>query len=488
MHPPDVFVDRAEVTRAHGLPGAGMRGRPHARAVDQIPQRPMVPADADQMGLVEVIPPLVPTERAVEPGLVGRGMGLATLRGRRPLARVDAFCTHDDPARRVGRDRPPQVLNADPVGRGLERLSATGTMPMVTAGAGRAARLCGVAQPDGHVATTATRGEGDARPSAGPAVPCRITPGESQATRPDRTPGVCSRRGGERAGPIGGTAEEGSAADPPRKPPVWSASAPRLAPHGVAPGASLDRAAAALVTADQRRARREPVGLSRGPATDAAGERVIQAAGAPQAWHDGGVWAPTQPPPPRPRASATAWARGGTREGTASRAGVVPSSAQDTRRPKRRDRAFQAAAPTGQAARRVAEPQGSGGRAAAAAAATQLRARPTAAHRVDVPVAARPPSGPGRPSPRTPRAVNALRHGRQPVRTAQADRRATTREAAGGCVRLTPGPQAGAGAHRAGDVRQAAQAPPGVAPPVGVRTAPVLGPRLCLQKPARIAA
>ena len=160
-----------------------------------------------------------------------------TRRGRSPLERLDEFCAHDDAALRGGRDLPPQVLNDDQVGRVVARLDAPGTLTRVTAGAVGAERLVGMEKPEVHVDTTAQSGDGAYRPGDGPEGPCRLTHGESQEKRPARKPGGCSRRGGDRAGPLGGPAEEGQAADQPRQTTVWSALAPRCATHGVAPGA-----------------------------------------------------------------------------------------------------------------------------------------------------------------------------------------------------------------------------------------------------------
>ena len=51
----------------------------------QVPHLPIVKAYADNMGLVETINQVVPTERAIAPGTIGLGMLLETLSGRRPL-------------------------------------------------------------------------------------------------------------------------------------------------------------------------------------------------------------------------------------------------------------------------------------------------------------------------------------------------------------------------------------------------------------------
>jgi hypothetical protein len=201
---------------------------------------------------------------------------------------------------------------------------------------------------------------------------------------------VFSRRCVERAVPIWGKPEDGTASAKTRKTPLWSAIARLLAPHGGAPGAYSDMADAALGTEDHLMALRDTWCISRLPATYAACARVLQEAGAHQAWQEVGVLAQTQPPKHRPLASYKAAESAETLEGTSDRAVVVQSSAHEQRRQKRLDRGFQAASTTLQAALRAAEQPVYGGRAEAEAAATTLRAMQTDSHRVEVTVEERP--------------------------------------------------------------------------------------------------
>jgi hypothetical protein len=182
-----------------------------------------------------------------------------------------------------------------------------------------------------------------------------------------------------------------------------------LAQQGGAPGASLDVAAAALVTEDNLAALGPTLLISRLPATSNACGRIIAAAVAHNAWAEGGVLAPTQPTAHRPVTSYKAYEGEVTRYGTPSRAVVLHASAQDKRRQQRLARAIQASSSTVQTAARTAEQQAYCCRAAAAAAAAKLRAMPTAYHRREVPGEARPLYGRGRPSSHQPRPVKAMR-------------------------------------------------------------------------------
>jgi hypothetical protein len=80
-------------------------------------------------------------------------------------------------------------------------------------------------------------------------VPCTMTDGDRQDKRPDRTPCVVATRCGDRAVPIGGTPEEGQTAAKTVQNTRLAPIATCLGQHGVAPGADLDVADAALVTA-----------------------------------------------------------------------------------------------------------------------------------------------------------------------------------------------------------------------------------------------
>ena len=98
---------------------------------------------------------------------------------------------------------------------------------------------------------------------------------------------------------------------------LLSAIATFLAQPGVAPGASIYVAAAALVTEAKRAARGDPLCLPRLPATSSEGRRLIAEAVAHNPWDEVGVLAHTKPPQHRPATSSTASEGEITRYGTA---------------------------------------------------------------------------------------------------------------------------------------------------------------------------
>jgi hypothetical protein len=116
-----------------------------------------------------------------------------------------------------------------------------------------------------------------------------------------------------------------------------------LAPHGVAPGASIYVADAALVTEDNLAALGATLFISRLPATYNECGRIIAEAVAHNTWEACGVIASTKPTQHRPVTPSKAYEGEVTLYGTAYRAVVIHSSAQDKRRQHRLARAIQAA-------------------------------------------------------------------------------------------------------------------------------------------------
>jgi transposase len=182
-----------------------------------------------------------------------------------------------------------------------------------------------------------------------------------------------------------------------------------LGQHGVAPGAYIYVADAALVTADNLAALGDTLFITRLPATYNACGRLIAEAVTHNPWEEVGVLAQTPPTKHRPATAYKVSEGEVTLYGTTYRAVVVHSSAQDTRRQQRLARDIQASYSTMQATVRTAEQQEYFCRADADAAAAQLRAVHTPYHLVDVTVEERPVYGRGRPSAHKPRLGKALR-------------------------------------------------------------------------------
>jgi hypothetical protein len=376
----------------------------------QVQHLPIVKAYADKMGLVEAIHQVVPTEMAIDPGTIVLGISLDTLSGRSPLYRLEEFFAHQDMALLLGKALTPSAFDDDTVGRVLDRLYDTGTMKVFTACAVRADQAFRFDKRYVHFDTTSMTVYGDyARPEEAEelARPFTITHGDSKDKRPDLKQFVFATLCVDRAVPIWGTPEDGNASDKTVNNPLLSTMATFLAQHGVAPGAYIYVADAALVTEDNLAALGDTLFITRLPATYNECGRLIAEAVAHNSWEEVGILAHTKPTKHRPVTSYKAYEGQVTLYGTPYRAVVVHASAQDKRRQQRLARDMQTSYSTIQAAARTAEQQEYFCRADAEAAAVQLRAVPAAYHVVNVTVTERPVYGRGRPSSRTPRPVKA---------------------------------------------------------------------------------
>lgn len=460
----------------------------------QVQHLPLVKAYADKIGLVEVINQVVPTEMEVDPGTIVLGMILDTLSGRSPLYRLEEFFTHQDTALLLGKAVAPEVFNDDTVGRVLERLYDVGTMKIFTACVVRADQVYGLDKRYVHFDTTSISVYGDYLPPEGQpgqqeqAVPFTITHGYSKDKRPDLKQFVFSTLCVDRAVPLWGKPEDGNASDKTVNNTVLSDIATFLAKHGVAPGAYIYVADAALVTEDNLAALGDTLFISRLPATYNECGRLMTEAVAHNTWEDVGVLAHTKPTKHRPGTSYKAYEGEVTLYGTPYRAVVVHSSAQDKRRQQRLARDIQTSSSTMQTTARAAEQQEYFCRADADAAAARLRAVSAAYHRLEVVVEERLVYGRGRPSAHKPRPITARRYRLKTAISPQTERMARMEEEAGCFVLLTNVPTAGELAHSARDILTVYKEQHGTEQNYGFLKDPVIVNSLFLKKPERIEA
>jgi transposase len=261
-----------------------------------------------------------------------------------------------------------------------------------------------------------------------------------------------------------------------------------LAQHGVAPGAYIYVADAALVTEDNLATLGDTLCITRFPATYNACGRLIAEAVAYNAWEEVGVLAHPKPTRHRPVTSYKASEGHVTLYGTPYRAVVVHSSAQDKRRQQRLARDIQASASTVQTPARTAEQQEYFCRADAEAAAAQLRAVHAAYHRIDVTVEERPVYGRGRPSPHKPRPIKAMRYRLKTTISSPTKRMAQMEEEAGCFVLLTHVPTTGPLAHSARDLLAVYKEQHGTEQNYGFLKDPLIVNSLCRKKPERLEA
>lgn len=461
---------------------------------------PIVKAYADKCGLVEVINQLVPTEMDIDPGTMVLGLILDPFSGRSPLYRLQDFFALHDTALLLGKAVPAAAFNDDTVGRVLDRLYDTGTIKLCTACAVRADQVFGWDKRYVHFDTTSVSVYGEYLPSENPSPseevqkaqeaqqPVTITYGYSKDKRPDLKQFVLATLCVDRAVPMWGRAEDGNASDKTVNNTLLTEIAQRMAAHGVAPGAYIYIADAALVTAENLAALGDTLFISRLPATYNACGRLIAEAVAQDQWEAMGLLATTKPTRHRPGTSYKAYEGEVTLAGTPYRAVVIHSSAQDKRRHKQLDHAIHASATALQTAVRPATQQTYFCRADAEAAAATVRTRQTDYHEVEVIVEEHPQYGRGRPSPRRPRAIKAIHYTLQTT-LKERDALITRRRKEAGCfVLLTNVPTEGELAHSAREVLQAYKEQHGTEQNYGFLKDPLIVNRLFLKKPERIEA
>jgi len=465
-----------------------MQALPPAIEVYPVHHLPILKAYADQLGLVSLINHYVPTAMGVDAGTVVLAMVLDTLSGRSPLYRLEEFFAQQDTALLLGKAVPPQALNDDTAGRVLDRLYDFGTMRLFTACAVRAAMRFSLERRYVHFDTTSRSVWGDYQFAETQDLPFQVTYGYSKDKRPDLKQFVLSTLCVDRAVPIWGKPEDGNASDKTLNTTLLSEIAQLLAQYGVQPGAYIYVADAAFVTEDSLAALRDTLFITRLPATYSECGRVIAEAVAHNHWETVGVLAQTPPTKHRPGTFYKVAEASVTLYGKAYRAVVVHSSSQDQRRQQRLERAIRASYTTLEASVHAVARQESFCQADAEAAATKLRALPSAYHGVDVAVQERPKYGPGRPSSTQPRVVKALRYGLQVTLHEQAEVIARKTQEAGCFVLLTNVSTAGEMAHRAGDVLRAYKEQHGIEQNYGFLKDPLIVNSLFLKKPERIEA
>jgi transposase len=376
-----------------------------AISIAQVNHLPIVADFARQLGLVESVNQLVPSEMNVQPGVVVLAMVLDTLSGRSPLYHLEnAFCDADR-AVLFGEDLPFNALSDDTAGRVLDRLFEAGTQQLFSALSVTAMERFELIAKHVHFDTTSvnvfgdytsTKTEGGTEGGTeGKTAPANITDGYSKDKRPDLKQLVLSLLCVEGGIPIVGKHEDGNASDKAINHTVLGEVARHMREHGIGEDAFIYVADSAMVT--EENLARAGQFITRLPATDGACEQAILAAIDADDWTDVGRIAATPPTKARPGASYRVSEQSVELYGTTYRAIVVHSSAHDLRRQKRLERELAASLKAITAQAKVWESKTLLCQADAEAAAREAMAQPTADHRLEVRVVERPRYGRGRP-------------------------------------------------------------------------------------------
>ena len=318
---------------------------------------PIVKTYVDELGVVELLNDLVPSEMDVEPGVMFLAMMLDTLSGRSPLYRVEAFWGSQDIELLLGKPIEAKSFNDDNVGRFLDKLYETGTMKIFTEIAKRAVERFDVSCRHVHFDTTSVsvfgvysgecteqvQAQGREQEHEQRTSSYEITYGHSKDRRPDLKQFLVSMLCVERNVPIFGVSEDGNASDKTVNNEILTAISTHMAAFGIEEGSFIYIADSALITEDNLKAIGDDIlFISRLPANYNECQRVIQEAVKKNVWEEIGIIAETTPTKNRPGTHYRAYETEVELYGKQYRAVVIHSSAHDRRRQKRIERELQA--------------------------------------------------------------------------------------------------------------------------------------------------
>ncbi len=306
---------------------------------------PIIKSYAVQIGLVDIINELVPSQMDVDPGTIFLGLIMDTLTGRTPLYRLDEFFQDQDTELLLGKRINPAVFNDYNVGRVLDKAYEIGAIKIFSAISKRAVDVFEVNTAHASFDTTSFSvfGQYDLYPEDAENRILKITHGHSKDHRPDLKQFLISMLCVDRSVPVFGKTEDGNGSDKTINNEILTSISKRMAAHGLQPGAFIYIADSAMVTKKNLSAIGETtLFISRLPASYKECLRVIKDAIEKDQWQDLGILSITKPTVKRPAAQYKGYESEVELYGKKYRAVVIHSSAQDKRRQKRIDRELKA--------------------------------------------------------------------------------------------------------------------------------------------------
>jgi len=461
--------------------------------ISQAEHLPLVAAFLGRMGLAAVINAAAPTEMAVDLGSVVKLMVLDTLSGRSPLYRLERFAGSVDTELLLGKQVSPGAFNDTTLGRALDAIYEHGAGQLFS----QVALGAAAAFPDEvdlrhlHFDTTSVSvwgeyaaREQDDEPSGPEAL--RVTFGYSKDLRPDLKQFLIQMLCAGRNIPILGGCADGNASDKTVNNAVLTSLSKHMARHGLAAGAFVYIADAAMVTPGNFTALGENLFITRLPFTYGEAERVVSEAVEKGPWSAG----PPQAPSSGARKAATyrLCEKAATIDERLYRAIVVHSDAGDKRRQKKLDRALSASREQAAEALKAAGKVEYFCRKDAEAAAAKLAGEAARYHFCEFAVKERLTYARGRPPKNGERRVAKTRYvleGRLVERAEEVER---LRQAAGCFVLLTNVPTEGEMAHTPCEVLAAYKEQHGIERNFAFLKDPLIVNDLFLKRPERIEA
>jgi transposase len=306
--------------------------------ISRVNHLPIVAAFCRRIGLVETINRFVPSKMEVDVGTIVQAMILDTLSGRSPLYRLVEFFKHQDTELLLGRPLSSAVFNDTSVGRALDAIYEAGAGNLFSAVAFQACQWFSLDMSKVHFDTTSVNVWGAYDQCRPDSKMLNITHGYSKDHRPDLKQFLIKMLCVGRNIPILGGCENGNTSDKTINNTLLSRISKDMAKHGLAPGAFLYVADAAMVTEDNLLAIGKNIFVSRLPFSYNETSRVVAQAVAMDSWEQVGTLNETPPTDKRPAAQYRVTEMTVTLYGNEYRVVVVHSSAHDKRRQKRIER------------------------------------------------------------------------------------------------------------------------------------------------------
>jgi len=455
--------------------------------ITQAEHLPLVAAFLERMGLAAVVNAAVPTEMAVDLGSVVKLMVLDTLSGRSPLYRLERFAASVDAELLLGRQVSPGAFNDTTLGRALDAIYEQGAGQLFSqvALAAAAAFPADVDLRHLHFDTTSVSvwGEYAAR-EQDDAEGLRVTYGYSKDLRPDLKQFLIEMLCAGRNIPVLGGCADGNASDKSVNNAVLTSLSKHMGKHGLAAGAFVYVADAAMVTPANLAALGENLFITRLPFTYGEAERVVAEAVLGGDWSAGPTPAPSSGS--RKAAAYRLCEQAVTIEERIYRAIVVHSDAADKRRQKKLERLLSASLAQAAEALKAAAKVEYFCRADAEAAAAQLNG--ARYHACECAVAEQLTYARGRPPKNGERRVAKTRYVLEGILVEREGEVERLQQAAGCFVLLTNVPTAGEMAHTPLEVLAAYKEQHGIERNFAFLKDPLIVNDLFLKRPERIEA
>jgi len=467
--------------------------------ISQAGHLPLVAEFCRRIGLADAVNAAVPTEMAVDVGIVVQFMVLDTLSGRSPLYRLERFAESVDTGLLLGKKIPAVAFNDTTLGRAMDAIYDVGTEQIFSQVAFRAARafpldMEGVIIREGlttppkdmrhvHFDTTSVSVWGD-YPLCNEEGQLQVPNGHSKDYRPDLKQFLVKMLCIHQNIPVVGGCESGNTSDKTINNAVLTNLSKYMAKHGLGEGAFVYIADSAMVTPNNLATLGDNLFITRLPFNYKEAERVVLDAVRKGKWID--VETKASSSGTRKAAKYRVCDMAVTLGEESYRAVVVHSDAHDKRRQKKLDRRLAESREKAERMLNKASKVEYFCREDAAAAARKLCREKSLYHSCQCTVTEKVTYARGRPPKNGARRVSKVRYILVGKVVERSDEVARIREASGCFVLLTNTPTEGEMAHSPKDVLAAYKEQHGIERNFGFLKDPLIVNDIFLKRPDRI--